>query len=87
MAAAGGCSHALNTPQPPRKRHRQEAQAVKNVVRMTSTNEATVDRCVAAIDWRSQDIAGWAGLLHMVSERPTGSGTPPDERAGDREHS
>ena len=57
------------------------------MTRMTPSNEATVDRCVAAIDWRSRDIAGLAGLLHMVNERRTGSGTVPDEPAGDREHS
>jgi hypothetical protein len=57
------------------------------MTRMTPSNEATVDRCVAAIDWRSRDIAGLAGLLHTVNERPTGSGTTPDEPAGDREHS
>ena len=54
---------------------------------MTPSTEATIDRCLAAIDWRSRDIAGWAGLLHVVDERPTGSGTAPDEPVGDREHS
>lgn len=57
------------------------------MTRLTPTNEATVDRCVAAIDRRSRDIAGWAGLLRSVSERPTGSGTAPDEPAGDRKDS